>query len=663
MGEPPTATAPVARQSTGVHAEMLRRAAFSSRALVLVGIPAALTLSLLADEATTWSRVLYVVLVTAFALLAVGALTHLLRSLRDPHGDQHSSARSATASLVMPGLVWPLALVVLEPRTTAQTYLILMFVVAAMATSLTASAAYRPFFLVLVLGMLVPTMWMIGSGRLEPDVPAPLAIMALILFAMLYTSFITVNRMVAQAISGRIIEEGLSAQLSEANARLVHRATHDDLTGLANRALFRDVLDHHLASPSSHRVSTAVLYLDLDRFKVINDSLGHGEGDQLLRDVAERLRACVRGEDLLARLGGDEFTIVAPGVNADAALRLGERIRAAFEAPFILAGLRTVVSVSVGIALSHRGITSTDLMRYADAALYEAKGAGRNRVVLFDDSMRSSLTGRLERENALRQALEDHEFEAWYQPLVHPTTRQIIGVEALARWHHPERGILAPGVFLPLMAECGLTRDLDREIARQVRAFRKRLIGIAPRTFRVYMNVSADMDPLDQVIDRQVADADADGVPLAGLGIEITEQAIIADPVAASEALARARTRGIAVVLDDVGTGYSSLSLIRTLPLDGLKIDGTFVQGMCRDSADAALVASVAALGHRLGLAVTAEGVETERQLADVTAEGIDVAQGYLFSPAVDGPTVATWLADGPPWIEGRPATRIRLAR
>jgi EAL domain-containing protein (putative c-di-GMP-specific phosphodiesterase class I) len=277
--------------------------------------------------------------------------------------------------------------------------------------------------------------------------------------------------------------------------------------------------------------------------------------------------------------------------------------------------------------------------------------------------MRSSLSSRLERENALRQALEDHEFEAWYQPLVDPRTREIVGVEALARWHHPERGMLAPGVFLPLMAECGLTRDLDREMARQVRAFRRSLTGIAPRTFRVYLNVSADTDPLEHVVDRQVADADIDGVPLAGLGIEITEHSIIADPAAASEALARARARGMAVVLDDVGTGYSSLSLIRTLPLDGLKVDGSFVQGMSRDSADAALVASVAALGHRLGLAVTAEGVETERQLSDVLAEGIDLAQGYLFSPAVDGPTLSGWLSDGPPWIESRPPSRRRLAR
>jgi len=302
-------------------------------------------------------------------------------------------------------------------------------------------------------------------------------------------------------------------------------------------------------------------------------------------------------------------------------------------------------------------------MRYADAALYEAKGAGRNRVVLFDDSMRSSLSSKLERESALRQALVDDEFEAWYQPLVDPVTRKIIGVEALARWHHPERGMLAPGVFLPLMAECGLTRELDREISRQARAFRKSLTGLAPRAFRVYVNVSAETDPLEEIIDRQVADADRDGVPLAGLGIEITEQAIIADPAAASVALQRARSRGMAVVLDDVGTGYSSLSLIRTLPLDGLKIDSSFVQGMSRDAADAALVASVAALGHRLGLAVTAEGVETERELAEVIAEGIDVAQGYLFSPAVDGPTLVGWLSDGPPWIENRPATRIRIAR
>jgi diguanylate cyclase (GGDEF)-like protein len=662
MGEAPTRGA-AARQSTSVHAEMLRRAAYSSRALILIGIPSALTLTLLLDRASTWSRLLYLVLVIAFALLGTGSLTHLLRVLQHEQLDPRSAARAAVVSLVMPGLVWPLALVVLQPRSSAQTYLILYFVIAAMATSLTATAAYRPFFLVLVLGMLVPTTWMIASGRLEPDVPAPLAVMSLVLFAMLYTSFLMVNRMVARAIGGRIVEEALSAQLSEANARLVHRATHDDLTGLANRALFRDVLDHHLASREARGSSTAVLYLDLDRFKVVNDSLGHVEGDQLLRDVAERLRNSVRGEDVLARLGGDEFTVVAPGVDAAAALGLGERIRGVFDPPFVLAGLRTQVSVSVGIALSHRGMNATDLMRYADAALYEAKGAGRNRVVLFDDSMRASLSSKLERESALRQALEDHEFEAWYQPLVDPTTRRIIGVEALARWRHPERGMLAPGVFLPLMAECGLTRELDREIGRQSRAFRKSLTGLAPRSFRVYMNVSADTDRLEEIIDRQVADADLDGVPLAGLGIEITEQAIIADPAAASEALQRARSRGMAVVLDDVGTGYSSLSLIRTLPLDGLKIDSTFVQGMNRDAADAALVASVAALGHRLGLAVTAEGVETERELAEVVAEGIDVAQGYLFSPAVEAATITGWLSEGAPWIEGRPTTRIRIAR
>jgi len=384
MGEAATSHGAVAGRSSGVHAEMLRRAAFSSRALVLIGIPAALTLALLLDRAPVWSRLLYVLVVVAFALLATGSLTHLLRVLQRPSVDSRPAARAAVASLLMPGLVWPLALIVLQPRSTAQTYLILYFGIAAMATSLTASAAYRPFFLMLVLGMLVPTTWLIGSGRLMPDVPAPLAIMSFVLFAMLYTSFLMVNRMVAQAIGGRIVEEGLSAQLSEANARLVHRATHDDLTGLANRALFRDVLDHHLASREARGSSTAVLYLDLDRFKVVNDSLGHVEGDQLLRDVAERLRNCVRGEDVLARLGGDEFTVVAPGVDAAGAMRLGERVRAVFDPPFVLAGLRTQVSVSVGIALSHRGISATDLMRYADAALYEAKGAGRNRVVLFD---------------------------------------------------------------------------------------------------------------------------------------------------------------------------------------------------------------------------------------------------------------------------------------
>ena len=653
----------VARTADGVHTEMLRRASYACRPLVLIGIPASITLALLADQAPFWSRLGYVVMVTTFALLSVAALTALLRAINRDQGGVEPATRVATLSLVLPGAVWPLAFLVLTPRTIQQTYLIMFFVIAAMATSLTASAAYRPFFLVLDLAMLVPATWLIGTGQLQPDLPPQLAVMSVLLFAMLYTSFLMVNRMVAQAIGGRIVEEGLSAQLSEANARLVHRATHDDLTGLANRALFRDALDARLAGLVPRGAATAVVYRDLDRLKVVNDALGHVEGDQLLRDVAERLRTCVRGEDVLARLGGDEFTIVAPGVDVGAAHRLGERIRSAFDEPFVLAGLRTTVTVSVGIALSHAGVTGTDLMRYADAALYEAKGAGRNRVVLFDDSMRSSLTGRLERENALRTALQNHEFEAWYQPLVDPVTRQIVAAEALARWQHPDRGVLAPGVFLPLMAECGLTRDLDRDIARQVRAVRRSLTGVAPRSFRIYVNVSADTDPLHQIIDRQVADADADGVALAGLGIEITEQAIVADPRAASDALAAARSRGMAVVLDDVGTGYSSLSLIRSLPLDGLKIDSTFVQGMARDAADAALVASVAALGHRLGLSVTAEGVETERQLADVVAEGIDVAQGYLFSPAVDARTLATWLSEGPPWIERRPASLIHVAR
>ena len=186
---------------------------------------------------------------------------------------------------------------------------------------------------------------------------------------------------------------------------------------------------------------------------------------------------------------------------------------------------------------------------------------------------------------------------------------------------------------------------------------------MAPPSPRIYVNVSADTDPLEQIIDRQVRDADADGTPLSGLGIEITEQAIVADPRSESEALATARSRGMAVVLDDVGTGYSSLSLIRTLPLDGLKIDATFVQGMARDAADAARVASVAALGHRLGLSVTAEGVETERQLADIVGEGVDVAQGYLFSPAVDAATLGGWLSGRPPWTEPRPASRVRVGR
>jgi diguanylate cyclase (GGDEF)-like protein len=648
-----------ATSGTAIPAEMLRRAALASRALVLVGPAGALTLALLVPGPSIPARVGYVALVTGSALLSVATLTVLLRAVHRREPDIRPQTRAAVTGLLLPGLVWPLALLMLQPRTEQATYLIMFFCVAAMASSLTASAAYRPFFLVLVLGMWGPLTVAIAAGWLAPAVSRGLAPMAVVFLAVLYTSFVSINRMIAAAIGGRLAEEGLTAQLSEANARLVHRATHDDLTGLANRALFRDTLERLVEGTHTRRSATAVLYLDIDRFKVINDSLGHVEGDQLLRDVAERLRQCVRAEDVLARLGGDEFTVVSPGVDVDAALRLGERIRATLDAPFTIAGLQVVTSVSVGIALSRIGTTATDLMRYADAALYEAKGAGRNRVVLFDDSMRATLSNKLRRESTLRQALNGNEFEAWYQPLVDPTTREIVAVEALARWRHPKRGILAPAAFLPLMADCGLTRDLDLTIARQARALRRELVGIAPHRFRIFTNVSAGQEPLADIIERARLDAEIDGVPLSGLGIEITEQAIVSDPLAASQALSVARSRGLSVVLDDVGTGYSSLSLIRALPLDGLKIDGTFVQGMRRDAADAAVVASVAALGRRLGLSVTAEGVETESELAAVADEGVDVAQGYLFSPAVEAATIVEWLRDGPPWIDAAPAISL----
>jgi len=283
---------------------------------------------------------------------------------------------------------------------------------------------------VLVLVLIVPLTVTIGAGWLLPEVPKGLAVLGVVFVGMLYVSIVAVSQLIADSVGARIAEEALSAQTSGANARLVHRATHDDLTGLANRALFHDTLEHQLAR--AHIGRTAVLYLDIDRFKVVNDSLGHIEGDQLLHDVAERLRQSVRSEDLLARLGGDEFTVVAPGLDPGGAQRLGERIRTPLDAPFTIGGLRVVTTISVGIALSRTSTSALDLMHCADAALYEAKGARRNRVVLVDDSMRSSLSNRLKRENALRRALDNHDFEAWCQPLLDPHTREIVAVEALA---------------------------------------------------------------------------------------------------------------------------------------------------------------------------------------------------------------------------------------
>ena len=628
--------------------ELVRRAALASRAILLIGPPAALTLVLLTPGVDPSRAALFVVLETATIVLAVVALTALLRALdRSP---RTASTAPSVVALLLCAAMWPASFLLLQPSDAQGAYLGITFCIAAAATSLTATSAYRPFFLALTLGNLVPMTLLVLLGSLD-DVSRYLAAIGFIFVGAVFVSFEQAHRTILEAVGARVVEEGLSEQLYEANARLVHRATHDDLTGLANRALFRDVLERRIQAVHVGSRELALLYLDLDRFKVINDSLGHAEGDALLRAASERLRNVVRGDDLLARLGGDEFTLVAPDLDVDGALALAERVRAAFDPEFLVGGLRTTVTVSVGVAMSLPGVSALDLMRYADAALYEAKAAGRNTVVLFDHAMTESLSSRLERENELRDALADRQFEAWYQPLVDPRTLRIVSAEALARWRKPGQDLVPPGMFLPLMAEVGLTTELDEEIARQARVFRRLVGRYVGDHFRIFTNVSAGQQPLEAIIELHLAAAQSDHTPLSWLGLEITEQAVVQDPRAAAAALREARDQGLAVVLDDVGTGYSSLSLIRALPLDGLKIDGSFVRGMSNDHTDAAVVASVAALGRRLGLHVTAEGVETQAELDAVVAEGVSTIQGYLFSPPVSGEVLLGWLRDGPPWL------------
>ncbi|MGD9955887.1 MAG: putative bifunctional diguanylate cyclase/phosphodiesterase [Dehalococcoidia bacterium] len=647
-----------AARTPDVRGELVRRAALASRAMLLIGPPAALTLALLTHGTTAGQVALFVTLEAATVALALSALTALLRKLREDPAATHVPS---VIALTLAAAVWPAAFVVLDPQDQGGHYLALMFCIAAAATSLSATAAYRPFFLALMAGNLAPTTILIVTGSLLPEISPWLAFMSVCFAGALAVSFEQAHRTILEAIGARVVEEGLSEQLYEANARLVHRATHDDLTGLANRALFRDVLERRIQAVHAGSRELALLYLDLDRFKVINDSLGHAEGDALLQAAAERLRGCIRNDDLLARLGGDEFTLVAPDIDVHGALALAERVRAAFDPEFHIAGLRSTVTVSVGVAMSVPDVSALDLMRYADAALYEAKAKGRNTVVLFDHAMTESLSSRLERENELRDALAARQFEAWYQPLVDPRTLRIVSAEALARWRRPGQEVVAPGMFLPLMAEVGLTTELDIEVARQARAFRRVVSRYVGDHFRIFTNVSAGQQPLEAVIGMHLDAAEADRTPLAWMGLEITEQAVVQDPRAAASALGDAREQGLAVVLDDVGTGYSSLSLIRALPLDGLKIDGSFVRGMSTDTADAAVVASVAALGRRLGLHVTAEGVETQAELDAVVGEGVSTIQGYLFSPPVSGEVLLGWLRDGPPWLAIEPlATPLR---
>ena len=414
-------------------------------------------------------------------------------------------------------------------------------------------------------------------------------------------------------------------------------AFRDPLTGGANRALFAERLGHALARVQRKGAILAVLFIDLDSFKSVNDSLGYHAGDAVLQAAAARLASTLRPGDTVARLSADEFAVLLEEVDRPSdPLEAAESLSDAFRAPLEVAGNSLVIGLSMGIATSSTALTSADeLLRNAELAMHAAKAEGRGRVEVFVPTMHATAAGRLSLEQDLRHAVERGELRVLFQPVVSVEAGTVAGCEALVRWHHPSRGLVHPDQFIALAEETGLISAIDTWVLHEacVQAGGWRAKGLPPLLLSV--NASGRDLGRGDLVDRVSGVLLATGFPHHQLEIEITENSAVAQPAEALNELRRLREAGITVAIDDFGTGYSSLSKLATYPVDRLKIDRSFISDIRHEHDDTPLVAAMIALAHRLGMAVTAEGVETAEQLAFLRRNGCDLFQGYLFSPPV----------------------------
>jgi diguanylate cyclase (GGDEF)-like protein/PAS domain S-box-containing protein len=424
------------------------------------------------------------------------------------------------------------------------------------------------------------------------------------------------------------------SERKQAEIELSHAALHDSLTGLPNRALFLDRLGLALLRTERRSGAVAVLFCDLDRFKVVNDSLGHDAGDRLLIDVAARIGGALRPADTVARFGGDEFTILCEDIAGEIeAATIAQRIVDVFREPFVLEDGEVFLATSLGIAIA-RGADdrAEELIRDADAAMYRAKDRGKGRYEVFDEEMRADAVVRLETESALRRALERGELRLHYQPEIDLASGAVVGFEALVRWEHPARGLLQPGSFIPLAEETGLVVPIGEWVLREACAESARWArpGEPPLTLSVNLSVRQLAQPdLVSTVRRALAET---GTDPATVCLEITESAVMESGAATTAQLRALKSLGVRLAIDDFGTGYSSLAHLRRFPVDVLKIDRTFVDGLGREPQDTSIAAAVISLAHALELVTVAEGIETAEQLEVLTGLGCDLGQGYLFA-------------------------------
>ena len=432
---------------------------------------------------------------------------------------------------------------------------------------------------------------------------------------------------------------------------LTHQAFHDGLTGLANRALFRDRLDQSLSRSARTGESLAVLFVDLDGFKQVNDTLGHDAGDQLLEEVSKRFGTAIRPSDTLARLGGDEFALLLEEADEPLSVTVAERLLERLSKEILLAGREMSLGASVGVVV-HGGGTgkSEELMRHADLAMYAAKKGGRGRYAVFHHEMGREMGDLFGIEHELRLGLQRGEISVHYQPQISLENREIVGVEALLRWRSPTRGPVPPGQFIPIAESTGLIDPLGELVLREAcdQAARWGQEGLLPETFVVWVNVSAKQltaGGVGKLVRSALADAQ---IQPSQLGLEVTETAIVSEGSAGDRAmleLQELHDLGVRIAIDDFGTGFSSLAQLRRFPVDMIKVDRSFVQGIEHDARDEAITTHTVNLAHAIGVLALAEGVESTGQLASIDELGCDLAQGYLFAHPTAADEVTQQLA------------------